>query len=365
MKLIAIQLAYFASAVTVGPHPGRWHGDHGKTIHVAADEKIQDAIDSASWGTKIVVAAGNYSEQLLIKKSGIALIGEPGAVLSVPATFTDNDCSGVFGPDTQAGICIAGTGVQMDDYVFEHQKVTSVRRPVKGVSVSGFQVEGFTGANIIALGAEYTRIFDNTLIDGFVYGILTSGSRWTSMTGNVLRSSDPFNSAFIAICMDNFEGVYVSDNDISFYGIGLCIQTTGADIHDNSVSYTCSGAILDPYVKDVKLYKNHISNSYECGELGSYGVAAFGTTNALITGNEIDNIRNDGPSAGIFVSDDPCAEDALSCLVNPGVNVIAKRNKVTGNNLHDNDLDLLLTSTGKGNVFKNNQCTTSDPDGLC
>jgi pectin methylesterase-like acyl-CoA thioesterase len=76
------------------------------TIQVQSGQSIQAAIHAAHTGDKIVVGAGNYAEQLTIKKDGITLIGQ-GAVLAPPATPLDNACSGLAGPDTQAGICVA------------------------------------------------------------------------------------------------------------------------------------------------------------------------------------------------------------------------------------------------------------------
>ena len=43
----------------------------------------------------------------------------------------------------------------------------------------------------------------------------------------------------------------------------------------------------------------------------------------------------------------------------------ASGNVVTHNVLHNNDLDLFVSSVGIGNVLKRNECATSDPHGLC
>lgn len=336
-----------------------------RKIYVKSGQKIQKAIRSAPPGSEIVVAAGTYAEQLLIAKDGIRLRGEEGAILQAPAIPTQNTCSGNFGPGTQAGICIAGAGIELAGFVAEHQKVLSVRRPVKGVSVSGFQVQGFAG-NILVLGAEHTRIEHNTLLDGAIYGALASGSHDTVIDGNTITSSNPAAPGLIAMCMDNFSGAYGSNNGITFYVIGICIQTDGAELHDNDVSYGCRLAFADPYVKGIKIYNNHLHNSFNaCDALGSYGVTLAGPNGALVKGNLIEEIHNEGPSAGIYVADDPCTEGSLACSENPGVLVVAKNNKVVGNKLSNNDLDIWNNSTGSGNVFRRNRCSSSLPENIC
>lgn len=191
----------------------------GRVIHVKAGQKIQKAINSAPTGSEIIVAPGTYSEQLLINKDGIRLRGRKGAILQPPSSPTQNPCSGNFGPGTQAGICVAGSGIQLAPFIAEHRKVLSVKKPVKGVSVSGFQVQGFAGANILALGAESTHLERNTLIDGSIYGILASGSRNTFVEDNTITSSDPATPGLIAMCMDNFSGAYGSKNGITFVSV--------------------------------------------------------------------------------------------------------------------------------------------------
>lgn len=359
--LCYILLSSFAASAAAGAT-----GYHGRSIYVKAGDKIQKAINMAPAGSEIVVAPGTYQEQLLITKDGIHLRGQDGVILSPPKTTRSNICSGNFGDGTQAGVCIAGSGIEMDDFHFEHRKVRSVKRPVKDVWVSGFQVQDFSGANILALGADGTHIEHNKLIDASIYGFLTSGSKDTVADGNVITSSDPTAPGFIAMCMDNFSGMEGMYNKISAYAIGFCVQTDGAYLHDNDVSLTCSGAFVDPYVDGAKLTNNHFHDSYtQCGDFGTWGVALSGATNALVQGNHIEQIHGNGPTAGIDVADDPCTENALSCLDKPGVLVKARGNRVIGNTLSNNDLDILNASTGSGNVFKWNHCSSSKPNGLC
>jgi nitrous oxidase accessory protein NosD len=199
-------------------------GVASKTIHVRAGHSIQAAIKSAPPGSRIVVDPGNYAEQLLIGTDGITLVGN-GVNLTLPKFPVKNKCTGFAGPNadktpSQAGICVAGHGLKLDDFVVEHQRVKEVQTPVKDVTITGFTVSGFSGPNILVLGGENVNVYGNKLLDGPTYGFLTAGSVNTKVSDNEITSKVP-GFYFIGICMDNFSKVKVSKNRVSAYYIGL------------------------------------------------------------------------------------------------------------------------------------------------
>jgi len=140
----------------------------------------------------------------------------------------ENECTGFAGPvnppnDTtpsQAGICVAGSGLDLSDFVAEHKRVNSVQTPVEGVTISGFTISGFSGFNILVIGGENVEVCSNKLLDGPKYGFLTAGSKNTKVSNNEVTSTLP-GFYFIGICMDNLSKVKVSKNKISTYYIGL------------------------------------------------------------------------------------------------------------------------------------------------
>lgn len=73
---------------------------------------------------------------------------------------------------SQADICITGAGLDLGDFVAEHVRVKSVKRPVRGIQVSGFTVKDFSGFDILVVGAEDTKICDNKLLGSPKYGLL-------------------------------------------------------------------------------------------------------------------------------------------------------------------------------------------------
>lgn len=198
-----------------------------RTIRVKAGRSIQAAIKSAPRGSRIVVDPGTYTENLLITTDGLSLVGKGVTLIppTPPRSFVDNVCTGFAGPNedgtpSQAGICVAGRGLDMSDFTTEHKLVNAVRTPVKGVSITGFTVKGFSGFNILVIGGEDVEVCSNKLLDGPKYGFLTAGSKNTKVSDNEVTSTKP-GFYFIGICMDNFSKVKILKNKISTYYIGL------------------------------------------------------------------------------------------------------------------------------------------------
>jgi nitrous oxidase accessory protein NosD len=285
----------------------------------------------------------------------------------------NNECTRFAGPNadnttTQAGICIAGAGLALEEFFTEHVRVTSVQRPVRGVKVSGFTVKDFSGFNILVVGAENTEICDNKLLDGPKYGFLTAGSVNTKVTDNEIGSTRPENR-FIGLCMDNFSKVKVTRNRISNYFIGLCIQTDGAQVEDNEVSDACFGSFLDPGVRDVRLRGNRFTDAFPngCAGFGAAAISVDGAIGARVENNLIERWKTEDAqnlTAGIVVVDDPCLSPSLSCE-GLGISAVAKDNVVKGNRLDDNNFDIFVNTTGSGNEFRRNRCETSNKEGVC
>jgi len=327
------------------------------TIHVKSGESIQAAINAAQPGNWILVEAGTYHEQLTITSDEIKLVGL-GAILVPPPSPQANTCSGLGGPDTEAGICVTGSDVELAPFVVEHRKLVSVGRTVKDVLITGFEVRGSSGENIAVVGGENVQVIGNNLVDGNQYGCLAVGSSNTQVEGNAVISTTDLR--FISICVDNSPGVQVANNHISGYAIGLCIQTSGADIRHNDIVNSCVGAFVDPGIQGAKLHNNHISNANAtCAaipDLGISGITIYGASDTTVQYNLIEGLTAGGLPGGTAV-----AIAILDSVTDPIL--LASGNVVTKNILRNNDLDILVFTNGTGNVIEDNQCST--PEELC
>jgi hypothetical protein len=347
----------------------------GSTINVQSGHSIQSAINSAKAYDHIIVAKGTYAEQLTITQDGITLIGQ-NAILVPPKKPTTNKCSGLAGPnpvtkhDTQAGICIIGSNVVLAKYKSEHRKVISVGQRVKAVSVTGFTISGFDGLNIALVGAQDAVVNKNSLTDGATYGALTVGSKNSAITHNIVLSNAPVAPntylRYIGICMDDVSSATVAFNSINGYNIALCVQTDGANVHDNQVTNSCIGAFVDPGVNGAQLVGNSITNTNslcrktDSGGFAEWGIALVGAKNTLVKGNDISGIKNGlnpktFPAAGVAVLDDFTGETQDG----------SSGNKISNNSLKNNDVDLNVNTKGTGNVETGNQCKVGLPAALC
>jgi nitrous oxidase accessory protein NosD len=336
---------------------------YGRTIYVKSGKKIQDAIKRASPGDRIIVEAGEYPEQLVIDKDGIQLEAHGIVRLTKPKKYKRNACTGLTQDEKknelQAGICITGYKVQTTEYKTEHKRVTSVKRFVKGVSVTGFSVEGFSGINIAIIGAKNTRITKNKLTDAPAYGALTLGSVNTVFRENVVTTTA---GGFIGICQDNLSDVHTVKNDVSAHLIGVCVQTNGAFIGYNTLHDNCIGIVVDPGVKDAKIVHNYVGPTPPaCGKT-SYGIILDSAVGTLVRDNTIEGQRGTGSSGvGILIYDDTCIATpeqplSLACITLGGKAPKANHNIVIRNTLKNNDNDILSLGKGAGNVIKCNTC---------
>jgi hypothetical protein len=104
-----------------------------------------------------------------------------------------------------------------------------------------------------------------------------------------------------------------------------------------------------------------------CAPYGAGGIILDGAVGARVENNYVEGWKTDDPkTAGLVVADDACGPDSasLACLALGGP-AIARDNRVVGNKLRDNTLDIFVNTTGAGNEFRRNDCDTANQEGIC
>jgi len=228
---------------------------------------IQAAIDAASNGHTITVAAGNYPENLIINKD-ITLLG------------------------ANAGQPCYGTRV--DESVISGSSSVAVNIATDGVTIDGFSITN-PGGNF----AIYAEGRNNTLVTNNII----------SAVGNTALSGATHAVAFVMGSSANISGVTVTQNCISDIHGGENPALTGAAAKANNgsasaISLGWSNAAYD--VENVLIANNIVSNVKSCtkdwleGGKGAYGVlinvgasgsAAGKAVNPIISCNTISDLE--------------------------------------------------------------------------
>jgi hypothetical protein len=342
----------------------RCHGVHRFTLvlatvfamfaaHVQADTRtvlaggsIQAAINASAPGDTIVVARGTFNEQLLITKSGISLIGNSATILMPPATFATNDCSGLVYGNTEAGICIAGTGLTLGTDNIRHKSFTSVTTPVTGVTITGFTISGFSGESICIVGAKDTKVTGSTLADAGFYGLLSVGSVNTNVVGNTATSSIAGNGAYGIFLSDTATSAsQAMNNKINGYYCGIFVETSGSTSQSNTIQNACVSVYVAPTIANAVVSTNKISAS-KPGCPVARGVWMNGAINTtvssnIIKGQQLPDVTGRGVLIDNFATGPP-----------------ASGNNVKSNVFGTNDKDLEIVPVGSNNVATSNVCST-------
>ena len=111
--------------------------------------------------------------------------------------------------------------------------------------IAGLRGSGLLRAqNVAVVGGSDVGVQENTLARPR-YGVLSVRVSWHPVVGNTVTGGPDFGF-FIGICVDDVGSPVVRANDVSGEIVGLCVQTTGARIEDNSVHDNCQGIFVDP-----------------------------------------------------------------------------------------------------------------------
>ncbi len=343
----------------------------GNDVTVSPGESIQAALDEAQSGDTITVKKGVYEEALVIRASGITLIGEKGATVSPGDSRTECEFFG----DVDA-ICIA-----TDFFTKENGQIDS-REVISDVTVSGFNVKNTRGAGIGVVRGENITITNNSVTapgcDGY-YVILTDGF---NVSRNVVKKSGqvlPFCNGVSVLSSSN--GTVARNKAVNGDGMGLLFNSVvNVKVDRNKVVGNCNGISLNndtdrPLdLKNVKVTRNTVSrNNKSCKLFESFGIdAEFGGVGiAVVGGDKIQLKRNkvtknvlakelELPTAGILLADNvnPLTGEFFA----PLGRVTVARNNVRDNSAGGVEVDLAVLSADGKVKFNKNTCGVSVPD---
>ena len=331
----ALPAPAFARNITV-VHPG---------------QSIQAALDAASPGDEIRVDPGVYHEQVVIEKDGITLAGagasETGTILQPPSVRRQTSCS--EGTTFQDGVCILGNPT-VDD-----------------VTVKGFLIRGFPNAGVAARGTSDLSVKE-IWADGNFYGIFSRSAAGERLEDN-LMSNNLDVGLYLASSPE--ANALVIRNEVYGSRIGIIAansshgRMSGNYAHDNCVGIAVTNA--GGGASDWRLTDNRSNhNSKVCQEGYSFpgsnavsggGICIQGATVTSLKGNEVLGNQPAFPNrcaGGIQVHSTTSVGGS-----DPTGDVIQN------NQVHTNlPYDLGWDGTGSP-TFKNNDCDSSNPAGLC
>jgi len=233
---------------------------------------IQDAINNASDGDTIEVAAGIYYERIVVNKA-VSLVGE-----NCETTIIDGSKGGIVVNITVSGVQLRGFSIQNGG----SYAGIWVERPSGSITINVIIEGGILTGNYIGVllsRCRYVEIKNNTFLNN-QYGIRTTYSSFNTIRNNTISSSifygihlhsnSEYNDIIMNTLKDNKYGIHIewsNGTDInanmissltskSGYGIRLT-SSCNARIVANNIEFNYYGIVLWDSSKNNSIYYNN------------------------------------------------------------------------------------------------------------
>lgn len=335
--------------------------DDALTVHEG--ESIQAAINAAKSGDTVKVRAGTYGENLSVTKDRIKIEGAGAGktILEPPAEFVPNICNppGMGG----TGICVADATAPTDP-----AGAPTVNHVVQRFALEDFTVQGFQ-IGVFLRSTNRSELKHNEFADNEEYGAFSNTSTRSQIEKNVAHGSA--EAGFYVGDSPNSRAE-VEKNEAYDNALGFFFRdasngdATRNYAHDNCVGFLLldTGAPTAP--TGWELDKNRSNNNNKAcppvdeegvPPLSGVGIALAGASDNRITANEVNNNVPSGPSP--FIAGGIVLVPTTDFGGGAPTDNRIRKNHLEGNQPFD------LSDAGQNNHFRNNHCTSSQPDGLC
>jgi hypothetical protein len=332
-------------------------GSPGHTIVVRPGQSIQAAVNEAAPGTTILIKPGTYHQSVTVTTNRLTLRGfGDETVIAPPKTLPNNLCTQISGG---SGICVLGQ---------INAQTGAVIKPVFGVTIVDLTVKNFPGDGVFGFGTSKLTVHEVAAWNNSSYGI----ARFVSSGGSITESkATGGGEAGIYVGDSPNAHALVADNVVWNNGFGLFVRHSHfVTVRDNTSFANCQGVfVLDDGqpggVGNIKVVDNIVKNNNKfcpanpeehAPPLQGGGILLLGAQHSLVINNGV--FGNQGAqinSGGIVL---------LSAQMFGGN--VPNFNVIVNNEAFKNlPADIRWDGTGKGNIFRNNECKTSSPNGLC
>jgi hypothetical protein len=324
-------------------------------------ESIQDAVDAAAVGDTILVKRGTYFESVSIQTDGITLRARGRVTLRPP----DDGAGLCNAPGDLVGICVVPADIDLATFLYTTR--------VKDVSIRGFKVVGFAGDGVFGFGTENLHVTHVRAIDNTSYGVASFDGVGTRFTHNAAHGA---HDAGVYIGDSPDANAVVRDNVSWGNGFGILVRHAHHTVvynnkswsncigvfllHDGQAEGSGDNAVLDNIVRDNNESCTQFAGFLHVPTIGGGGIVAAGSLHNVISDNKVTGNSGDTPySGGIVLVATTIPNQDGSFTASTGNVVVQNRLR------HNGPADIVQDAASQPNVFLDNRCDTSTPDGLC
>jgi parallel beta-helix repeat protein len=364
VMLVVLMILGITTPVTVNAAGGKLRVGPGQPYST-----IQEAVDDAKQGAKILVYPGYYEENVYVQTNNLQIIAESDGVTVYSPTegeapFTVHaDHVTIRGFNELTGVeeCVPGIVFEGSYNTFEGNVINPGSCPGVHALVCIDQ-DG---------GSNYNRIENNTIMHADLGIVITA---WEALNiGNIIKNNTINEIAQNGIAVENGIGFTISGNRITQSTFGDSIMVTADNnisqgyhhITYNTVQRSAGDGGIALYAWDnTKLSHNLIAHNDISGGISMSEIFLYADPGATVSNNLImDNYVTDNSFNGIMllpgVNNNRIFNNKVTYNWANGIVVESDNNKIIGNTSLNNDL-LDLVDTGEGNLWRNNEYETSN-----